>query len=304
MKQHTVLLAVVWLATGCTPREPVAIDTPAKEIEKLEFGVYWPPQDPADPAGPAGDPLLEGALCVRPISTSDESVGQAELWVTVSRPNDEEHREAWNARLAYRHLDWMRQVRVWDDQQQWLWPNLPYLLRAHGTSRIERYGGVDPGKGVDNDFAAVLIREYDATGDTEATTTRTQPLVSAEWLPVDGESGDRESIVHHAESERFRLHLRPSDSSRRGRLGLWLIYADFMGAPVPQAWPKQREFAGGILAYFEIDWTLDPGGGCHLKIAQRTPPGSTGFDWAKWIDPADESKNGRAEPRLTNSPGS
>ncbi len=38
---------------------------------------------------------------------------------------------------------------------------------CHGKARFERYGGVDPGKGVDNDFAAVLIRAYDATGEVE-----------------------------------------------------------------------------------------------------------------------------------------
>ena len=27
-----------------------------------------------------------------------------------------------------------------------------------GKERVDRYGGVDPGKGIDNDFAAVLIR--------------------------------------------------------------------------------------------------------------------------------------------------
>ena len=58
----------------------------------------------------------------------------------------------------------MRYVRVWDKDNRWLWPNLPYLLRLHGTERVERYGGVDPGKGVDNDFAAVLMRKYDESG--------------------------------------------------------------------------------------------------------------------------------------------
>ena len=53
----------------------------------------------------------------------------------------------------------MKAVRVWDARNQWLWPNLAYLLKLSGLERVERYGGVDPEKGVDNDFSALLIRK-------------------------------------------------------------------------------------------------------------------------------------------------
>ena len=97
---------------------------------------------------------------------------------------------------------------LWDVDEKWLWPNLPYLLRVRGQNRIERYGGVDPGKDEDNDFAAVLIRAYDATGEVEKAATKLAPLVSAEWYPVGVEDVDRQTIVHAARSDDFILPLR------------------------------------------------------------------------------------------------
>jgi hypothetical protein len=47
-------------------------------------------------------------------------------------------------------------------------------LRIHGAEREDRYGGVDPGAGKDNDFAAVLIRVPGVES----------PLVAAAWYPV------------------------------------------------------------------------------------------------------------------------
>ena len=54
----------------------------------------------------------------------------------------------------------MHYVRVGDADRRWLWPNLPYVLRLHGIERVERYGGVDPGKGVDDDFAANFLKLF------------------------------------------------------------------------------------------------------------------------------------------------
>ena len=194
----------------------------------------------------------------------------------------------------------MRRLRVWDVDEKWLWPNLSYLLRVHGKNRIERYGGVDPGKGVDNDFAAVLIRAYDATGEVEKPTTNPAPLVSAEWYPVGPKDVDRQTIVHAARSDEFILPFNSSHGIQQGRFKVWLIYADFMGAPTPSTWPKEMEWRGGILAYFEIDWNVDSSGECQLSTQQRTPARDTGFDWATWVEPPDADKRKWAIARLSS----
>ena len=263
----------------------------------LDFGVYWPPQDPADPAGPAGEPLLHGKLCLQHAEGTDAQ-GLFTLWIELARPADEQHREIWNSRLAYREFDWMRRVRVWDVDEKWLWPNVPYLLRAHGKERIERYGGIDPGKGVDNDFAAVLIRAYDATGSAELPATQEAPLVSGEWHPMGVENANRQTIVHSARSDRFLLPIEDADTGP-GWFGIWLVYADFMSAPPPATWPKKLEWAGGILAYFEIRRDVNSGGECQFSMEQKTPPGGTGFDWQKWVGPRDGAEKERAVARLS-----
>ncbi len=272
---------------------------PARLEETLDFGVYWPPQDPESPQGPAGQPLLLGQLRVRQ-TDSPQADATHTVSIQLTRPHDEEHRETWNARLAYREYDWMRRVRVWDVDEKWLWPNLPYLLRVHGKDRVERYGGIDPGKGVDNDFAAVLIRACDATGEAEKATDDPAPLVSAQWYPVGVKDIDRQTIVHTARSDDFILSFDNSDGTLHGRFAVWLIYADFMGAPSPRTWPEELEWAGGILAYFEIDRHVDSSGHCQLNIQQKTPTSATGFDWATWVEPPDAEKLNRATPRLSS----
>ena len=101
------------------------------------------------------------------------------------------------------------------------------------------------GKGVDNDFAAVLIREYDAGGQKETDATRTSPLVAAEWYPVGMTNVNRQSLVHGAQSDEFTLRPGRPGQPLQGRAVVWLIYADFMDARVPDAWPRTLEFAGG-----------------------------------------------------------
>ena len=89
---------------------------------------------------------------------------------------------------------------------------------------MERYGGVDPGHGDDNDFAAVLIRslEYTPSRTEEWVHNRSiQPLVSAEWYAVDAENLDKHSVVHVARSDDFSVRLLPAGKQpQSGRLGV------------------------------------------------------------------------------------
>jgi hypothetical protein len=191
----------------------------------------------------------------------------------------------------------MARVRVWDDNRQWLWPNLPYLLRATGIQRLDRYGGWDPGKNVDNDFAALLIRAYDASG-AELAATAKHPLVSAEWHPDDlapNAEPNRYTIVHVARSDEFLIPLK----TQSGTLKIWLIYADFFGSPVPRSWPKEREFSGGILKFFSVTWSKQSQQGYAVKIKESIPPESTRFDWKRWHDCQTANDIPDAPPVLT-----
>ena len=227
----TKLLCLTLVCTGSLSwsADPSA-STTSGGITRLEFGVYWPPRDPGKTPAPQARPLLTGCVSIRPEWLPDRSVA-THLCVTLNRPSDEAGREFWNSRLAFTEYDWMRYVRVWDADNRWLWPNLPYLLRLHGVERVERYGGVDPGKGVDNDFAAVLIRKYDSSGTNEDDESKRSPLVAAEWYPV-GVSGavDKQTVVHTAQSDEFTLHLGRVGEERQGLAAGWVIYADFMEA--------------------------------------------------------------------------
>ncbi len=206
----------------------------------------------------------------------------ATIRIVLSRPADDTGREFWNSRLAFPEYDWMSSVRVWDADHHWLWPNLAYLLRLHGKERVDRYGGVDPGKGVDNDFAAVLIRKYDANGERESDDTRNAPLVSAEWNAVGALTLGRQTLVHTAQSDPFTLHVGMPDEESSGRAGVWLIYADFLGASPPTGWPKEPEYAGGILAFFEVRWAKSAARRPEIRVHQMAPPRATGFDWERW----------------------
>ena len=263
--------------------------------QTVDFGVFWPPLDPTNPSRTKTRPLLNGRVnvCVRDIP----DVGLvATIRIDLTRPSGEASREFWNSRLAYVEYDWMSEVRVWDAGRRWLWPNLPYLLRLHGEERIERYGGIDPGKGVDNDFAAVLIRKYDAERQRESPETKTKPLVSAEWYPVGSATVDGKAIVHTARSDEFTIHLQKEG----GRAGIWLIYADFLGAKPPSSWPEAREFAGGILAYFEIRWAAGPAAGGEISFQQFVPPQGTGFDWGPWVSLTRKSADPRGTAKLSD----
>jgi hypothetical protein len=250
--------------------------------QTLDFPVYWPPVDPALKPGPKDGPLLHGQVKLR----IDDSLGGRllRLQISLTRPSDVASREVWNSRLAFPEYDWMRYVRVWDTGHQWLWPNLPYLLRLHGQERVERYGGVDPGKGVDNDYAAVLIRKYDVLGIRESADTKEKPLVSAEWHPEDARTGNGQTLVHTALSDTFTLHAGSAPDERQGQARVWLIYADFMGAKPPANWPSTPEYAGGILGFFKVHWMTKTTDTFDAYIVQTAPKAATGFDWERWTE--------------------
>jgi hypothetical protein len=295
-----VVAGLFLLSVGCQRVEPLS------GAEKLEhatcdFGIYWPPVDPDAARPTAVKPLLNGTLV---LDATERTQGEAEvrLVVTLTRPSTEADRESWNSVLAFADIPWMDQVRFWDAEEKWQWPNLPFLLRLPGQERIERYGGVDPGKGIDNDFAAVLVRKYDARGVAESAETKDAPLVSAEWHAVGATETDLHSIVHAARSDEFVLHLGGDKGPLRGQLRVWLIYADFLKAKPPRTWPTPGEWAGGILAYFEIDWEMSPEQGCRGIARHKRPADGTRFEWAKWVVRTPGSDESQAETRLTDRP--
>lgn len=263
------------------------------------FKVFWPPQDPAEPADRPARPLLNGDLVLQSQGLSD-GTQVMRLRIILSRPTDEAGREFWNSRLAFPEVEWMRSVRVWDQEHRWLWPNLAYLLRLHGIERVERYGGVDPGKGVDNDFAAVLIRKYDADGTSESATTRHQPLVSAEWQPQGAINVDRHTFAAAARSDEFSLHLGRPRTPSQGTVAVWLIYADFMGARLPKGWPQTLEYAGGILSYFEVQWNREAGPNESVRVRHLAPRRATGFDWERWVTRTRSAQTPQATARLSD----
>ena len=297
------LTIVACVAAGCMSGGGQHVE-PLAGSEKLDhataaFGIYWPPQDPEEAHAASTKPLLRGTLTV---NASEQPAGDTvlQLTVTLTRPSAEADREYWNKVLAYADIPWMDQVRVWDKDETWLWPNLPYLLRLPGQERVERYGGMDPGKHVDNDFAAVLIRKYDASGTVESSETKDTPLVSAEWHTVDAAKTDLHTVVHVAQSDEFLVHVGDAKGPARGQFKVWLIYADFLHATAPPTWPHTREWAGGILAYVEIDWEVSPEDGCRGVLRHRRPPAATRFNWSDWVVRQPDADESQAAVRLSD----
>ncbi len=296
------LFPVVFWVCRWTSAADIPVRATQTETNRLDFGVFWPPRALAVAPLSNAKPLLNGCLVVN-LETFPDRSRVARLRIVLSRPSDEEGRVSWNSRLAFPEYDWMRSVRVWDSDSRWLWPNLAYLLRLHGVERVERYGGVDPGKGVDNDFAGVLIREYDESGRDEAEATKREPLVAAEWFSLGNSAfTDKETVVHTVQSDVFTLHLGRADAQGQGRAAIWLIYADFMGAKVPVAWPKALEFAGGILAYFEVQWDLKAQPGQEVVLRQLVPRQGTGFDWQRWSSLARALQDPAVTAKLSDLP--
>ena len=266
----------------------------AGTVTNLGFTIHWPLQ--ATSAGTAKRPLLTGDVTAR---LTEEPSGQVTLKTALrlTRPPDEQHRAHWNATLAYPQYGWMESVRVWDKDRQWLWPNLPLLLRATGTQGADRYGGWDAGHHVDNDFAAVLIRAYDADGK-ESPATAEHPLVTGQWhpdVPDPDTAHGYNSVVHAARSDEFTVPLQ----TQRGTLNVWLIYADFLRSPPPPNWPKESEFNGGTLKFFTLTWATHPQHGHTLTLQEAPPPEPTRFDWKRWHDRPTALDLPDAPPRLT-----
>lgn len=294
------LCALALLAIGCNKSTPEP-RLPILQATVEPFAIHWPPKDPNSTETAAKPPLLRGELTV----SAEPSVGAPSALnatVTIIRPATETDRVYWNETLAFADIPWMHEVRVWDVDQKWLWPNLPFIFRLPGRERIERYGGVDPGKHVDNDFAAVLIRKFDAGGLEESSETKDGPLVSAEWHSVEGPRGDGKTVRHNARSEKFVVSFGGPNEPQRGMLKVWLIYADFLGHRPPPTWPRSPEYAGGILAYFEIDWeTAD--GSLRASVRQLKPTTGTGFNWRAWVRPGPSGNESTAVFRLSNRDG-
>jgi len=289
-----VILAVCSATTisGCT-REPQRKNT--LDGTRHEFAIHWPPIAPEVERARKKPPLLRGDVSISESITADQRRA-LKIAVTIRRPSDEEGRKFWNSQLAFSSVPWMDEVRVWDSEEKWQWPNLPYLLRRYGEERVERYGGVDPEKLVDNDFAALLIRKFDVEGKVESQDTFSSPLVSAEWRGNGEPDTDIHTVAHVANSDRFVVHVGGGDERAKGMLKLWLIYADFLGSLPPRSWPEEREWAGGILAYCEIVWEKVSGEPCLGTVRFLTPSRPTGFEWAEWsTDPS-----GPAQSRLTD----
>jgi hypothetical protein len=281
--------------TGSTGKQntPVNVDPPAAE---LPFDVHWPLVDPGTEKAAETTALLKGKVAIR-TEAWDTTDPRMVIRLTLTRPDNEEHRRFWNSCLAYYEYQWMDNVRVWDRDRRWLYPNLPFLFQLHGVDRIDRYGGWDPGKDVDNDFGAVLLRKYDATGREEHPHTSCGPLVSAAWHPVGHAGGDRYAVVHGAASDEFTLHLLENGAAGSGRVKLWFVYGDFMNHRVPDSWPDEPEFDGGTMAFFHIDWQYKLGKPFRPIISQQTPE-HTGFDWPTWIGREEESTQAVGKPRL------
>ena len=236
------------------------------------FRVDWPPRSPTNNKRVRNAPFLNGTIFV-----STEQRDQAEemnLRIELKRENSATGRERWNDQLAFPEFDWMSRVRVWDDDEQWLWPNLPFLLRAHGVERQQRYGGVDPGSGIDNDFAAVVVR---------AASMPSEPaLITAEWFAPPVGPVDKHTVIHSAVSDDLHAVIDSRDE-QQGSFGVWLIYADFIGYRPPVSWPEEPGFDGGILAYFSIDWEWAKGKIEIVNVVNETPPSATGVNWGEWF---------------------
>ncbi len=157
--------------SGPTDDSPETDSVVQESVVNHAFQITWPLEDPQSDRQPTSRSLLHGQLSLR---TTELGTVRARsiLRITLTRPDDSASRRFWNDRLRYEQYGWMEKVRVWDGDHTWLYPNLAYLFNLHGTDRVGRYGGWDPGKQVDNDFGAVLIRLFGPDGETECLETK------------------------------------------------------------------------------------------------------------------------------------
>lgn len=136
----------------------------------------------------------------------------------------------------------------------------------------------------------MLIQQYDLAGRVELPHSKQTPQVSASGHPHEAESIDERSIMHQAATDHFSVPLGKQRSG--GKIQLWLVYPDVLGSRVRARPPKAPEWAGGILAYCEIEWQDADNDNLLGSIPQKRPTASTGFDWGTW------STTGRAKSRL------
>lgn len=289
-----IAVMLVLLGTGGDDKMPAkTVSRPEREATSLPFAIYWPLQDPLAESAPRGRPLLNGRLNVW-LEDPDTDDARVVIGLTLTRPSDEESRAFWNKRLLYSEFGWMSRVRVWDEEKKWLYPNLSYLFKLHGADRVERYGGWDPGKQVDNDYGAVLVRRAEEDAKT---------LVSARWYPVDVADAGRRTVSHVTRSDCFTVHPAgggPGDETpQTQRIKVWFIYGDFMKHPVPKAWPDKKEDVGGALAFFYVDLTRRADGFAEPDITLARPE-HTGFDWRGWVGRNTELKRPDGEPVLVD----
>ena len=306
-------LTCVWITglSGCqrstkqpaaVPKIPTLLEALQQQFPKSEegkslgFQVHWPPVDPDRKSAKPRPALLDGQLLVLP-SGSESPNSEMRILIELERSTSYEARLLWNKQLKFPEYLWMARLRVWDQDRQWLWPNVSCLLTAYGVERVERYGGVDPEKNVDNDFAGIVVRSYDDQGN-ELEETIDQPLVTARWEPGSADptikKASIKSVVHSAKSDVLQISIADSgkaknessdsDSATRGQIRVWLIYADFMYAEIPAAWPQDKEFSGGILSYFSIDWKKTGDKIEIQSVTSQVPPSGTGFDWQTWFE--------------------
>jgi hypothetical protein len=270
----------------------------------VDFDINWPPRALA-PRKPSRRSLLNAQLFLRgdPSQANDPKMT---VTLTITRPHaSNADRRYWNASTAFeQYKHWMPYVRGRDASgKQWLWPNLSYLFKLHGTDRVERYGGWDPGHKVDNDFGAVLIRKLTNSGQPETE----PPLVSADW---HGDDAVGSHVVHIARSDTFTLHVDNPAEPSSGQARVCFIYGDFMDWRPPWKYasgpmknrPLKMEHSGGIIAQFRIDWTYAPKAPFEFTVTQETPHSDTGFNWKKWIARRAKWARPQARPKLTDHP--
>ncbi len=207
----------------------------------------------------------------------------------MKRPNSEKFRASWNSEMMTTvPEDWERDYFTrnltrdeyydLDDQTGvWFYPNLSEVLSATGP----RYGGYDPYKEVDNDFAAILIHHYGADGTLR--TSASNPLISAKWHSVDVTNAGSYDNSHVAGSEQFLL----TPNKCGGYYVIAMMYADMMGfGSGPRCGPtaKDSNAAGQYLVVVKMEYEKNPTvDGYNIKIKDISVPDEfLSFDWDVW----------------------
>lgn len=134
---RALVLALLTLISGC--RDATSQKEVLLPAAKADFFIFWPPQDASENTGSSVPPLLQGEVWVTG-ETDAEGSSVLRIRMHLIRPSGEAERQFWNSQLSYADLDWMNEVRVWDKDNLWIWPNLPFLLRRPGSGLAETPG--------------------------------------------------------------------------------------------------------------------------------------------------------------------